>query len=224
MEARVQKILVGATSDVLADVSSEIDAAQVEAEDRHAFLAMDDTFLEALTGGSNTGFSTPSDWIRPSSRWTPYYNEFGDDGEREAKHLKWAPTTGSMHKTYTDLTDEDEPKYIEHYATSGILKLRVYPVPDQAYNLIIPYVRHLDPPSTASPQNWFMKNADRYLVWKAASELLTLSRNFELSTYYMVKAEGELQRLIRADRRSKQHGDTLPVRRDANAPFNQRMR
>lgn len=231
---KVTNILIDAPASVTDEIHNELDAAQAEAEDRYAFSVMEDLFGESLALDENT-IDKPADWHRSNPFMMPYYiYQFTPTWQN--KELIWAATYDDMQKHYlsSDALYTGQPKFILDGAVLGQSvdndKLTIYPRGDGegpqsgSWPLKIPYIKRLDSPSTASSETWFMTDAWRYLVFKAASECLSLNRDHEESTLYALKAEREFKRIMRQDKRSRLKGTTLPIQRDAGAPFNQRLR
>lgn len=233
LRQKVEDILIDVPTVVEKNIDSEIDAAQVEAEDRHPFKVMESIFQETIAYQENR-FEKPSDWIRSDPNQMPYY--VGFDGTTLTNNIiQWIPTHSDVLKLYgSDVNEEGHPIHISDGVYVGpntfVDEFGIYPRADDegdwgGYLIRVPYLKRISLPSTmGTSENWFMANAARYLIFKAASELLTMNRDHEESQLYALKAEREIRRMIRLDKRSKLKGDTLPLQRDVKAPFNQRLR
>lgn len=82
-------------------------------------------------------------------------------------------------------------------------------------NLLIPCDFHLGPAldapaSDRSTANWFTNAAPRFLEWYAAAVALELEEDFEKAAVYARKAEAELKRLIRLDRKAAVKATAVP--------------
>lgn len=219
---KVEQILVGATSDVLAGIHGELDQAQVEAEDRHSFQEMRNSAFVVFDTG-NRFVDMPSNWLRSDPLLLPYYVD-GSTSPATTRKMEWAPSYDDMLSLYPTTDHDGPPKYVVEHMWVGVRKIFVFPFPDDTYLVDLAYLQRFVSPSDATSDNFFMETMPYYLAWKAASEGLQLLRNFELAAIYAAKAEAQFQRNVRLDKRSKLRGNTLRVQRDANAPFNQEIR
>lgn len=227
---KVTKILVAPTTDILADINDELDAAQEDAEERYQFQPTKKVFnytFTASSGGAGSVALRPTDWIRTDSHDKPYYYVTEND-QKVAKFLTWAPDQDDALMATGDVLQTGAPKRLleagEGASGLGAPLIIVLPQVDDDYEVFISYFAHLTLPSQQSGENWFMEKWPYYLIWKSASELLQTMRNFELAALYAGKAEGQFRQMKRYDKRPRLKHDTLRLKRDANAPYNQELR
>lgn len=224
IRARVLSIVIDQTAAVLAAVDDEIRSAQRRAEDRHGFWVME----------TGVNYTTTEDDVNLGSKPSLYARRmdqpFAFDGLGGVWPLEMVSTVIETVKSF-DLSPltKGRPQLIEEKTDEFL----VYPKPDNLapagplfsdgnYRIRVPYYKREATLSADLDTNWFSENAADYLTWRAAQELLDLNRDNAEMLKYTAKAEGELRRLIRDDKKARFAKDfVLRPRRDVQSQFRQ---
>lgn len=105
----------------------------------------------------------------------------------------------------------------------------VYPQHSEtAYDVLVPCDFHLgpsldEPTPNRATSNWFTNRADRFLAWHAAYLALELEEDFEKAAIYAKKAQGELEKLIREDKREALKVTQIPYSTGSRGSPNPRI-
>lgn len=249
--SRIQGNVIDLTQEVLGRTTEKIIEAQRRAEDRHYFRIMEAEISVATVNQQRQLALTPSDWVDYRAR--PYYID-GLGGvtqmdwlhtEDEKTLLYSTPNPLAAADPNVQLNDQGSPRHIWWHTRAGADVLDVYPLPDTNntkgpydatgnYTVVVPYwQRELELGTTILvggfpvqvTTNWFTDNAEYYLEWYATAELLLINRDFELAGAYSAKAEQELLRIVRDDKKKRIGREaTLRPRTGALSPAGSRQK
>lgn len=218
LKTRVENYLLDLPSETQALVGEWINKALREGEERHNFRHMEaEAAFTTVTGQRSLG-TKPSDW--KEARTAPWL--LFNDGE--SREIAWAASASDMVRTYAvgDAEDEGRPEFVLETAAG----FEVYPFPDgqadypdDEYRVNIPYWARTADLAADADTNWWTDEASWYLTYAAVAEGMIFNREEERAQTYILKAENELQREIRLDKRSRlPRRLTLTPRADVYAP------
>lgn len=228
LRSDVQEIVIDLTDAASdANVDKAIQKAQRDLEDAHEFSPMEATFSFVCVVGSSehANYSKPATWLRSRVDVGPLLYDTVYD---QAAEIDWLISEGDRARLepgsfLSPIPSEfhGKPKYIQELATS----FRVLPAPDAVtWTILVPYYKRLDTLSSDTSQNWFTTNAEKYLVFRAASRILALNRDWDEAAFYDSLATNELRRAILSDKklRAKKRRLLRPVSGAKSSSFQPR--
>lgn len=202
LKSRVEDYVLDLPSETEALVGEWINKAMREAEERHNFRHMEAEASFTTVEGQRSLGDKPDDW--KEARTAPWLL-FNDGDSRE---IAWAASESDMIRTYAveDADDEGRPEFVLETPDG----FEVYPFPDgrsdysdDEYRVKIPYWARTDNLSGDNDTNWWTDEAHWYLTYAAVAEGMIFNREEERAQTYILKAENELQREVRLDKRSR---------------------
>lgn len=207
--ARVQGILIVATTAATARIPPEIRQAQRDLEDAHGFLAMEDEqeLVTVEDARSHANYAKAADWIRSRMDARPVRV----DGTGAVQEIDWIISWGDRARLYSDdPLDKGAPRHVYERLSDFLL----FPYPDALapggalfadgnWRVRIPYFKRLATLTSPAQTNWFSENAEEYLVQKAAGRVLAFNRDREESLFALQAARAERDRLIGEDKKRR---------------------
>lgn len=181
-------------------VGAWVNAAYREAQDLYAWSDMESTLNLQTEEGERVLASIPENWKFP--RNNPWLLE-GDGGSTE---IHWAVSKSEMIRRYPedDETSGGSPAFV--LLDDG--DITVYPLPDNNslhddgdYRVKVPYYAYNGDMVSDSEANFITEKSPWFLIFKAAAEGMIFNREEERAQIYLTRAQTELQRVVRVDKR-----------------------
>lgn len=233
IKARVEGLVIDVTAEAAARVEPAVRHAQREIEGDHGFLAMEDEFEFATVEDQRThaSYAKPDRFLRPRSDARPVRV----DGKGATQEIDWLIAYGDRAAHYSDdPLDKGAPAHLYERDAD----FEVFPYPDALapggtlfadghWRIRVPYFRRQPVLQTVAPQNftnWFTREAEEYLVYRAAAIVDAFNRDWEEAALVQVTAQQQHDRLIREDKRARLAKQRLlrPVRGARGSAFQRR--
>lgn len=224
LQTRVQRRVIDLPTAVQAEVPDLINDAIRSIQRKYNFRAMEASVTMVTTEGS----------LVPTPSTISLFKEYRDKGPFLLQNLARAKRYLTVLDTDTALatllnTDEpDDPEFISNSVSqSGVWTFAIAPYPnalsdwdDGAYRIVVPYYAYNAKLVADGDTNWFVDNADDYIVYKATGEAFGLNWDYEAMALWLQRADEKYQEIKGADKKSRLAGvDTfVPMWRGANQP------
>jgi hypothetical protein len=169
----------------------------------HNFKVMEEEHEVSTTADTSVVGAVPSDWKEP----------------RDVE-LDWAVSRLDVNRAFA-LDVAQEPKVLTFTtdADTGSMAFAAYPVPDDEYDLIIPYWRYLPELSDDADTDWFTVNADEYLTQRATYYGFVANEDENRANYWKNMALESQSEVILLDKKNAlAMSDTLVPYKGAMAP------
>lgn len=208
IQARVTGNIIDTPTFVTTEVPKLINSAMVFLQTDHNFKVM-----EALSSANATVEDNPVLMVLPTrfKEWRGKPYRVSDSGVVHMMAI--APAREGMVKSF-NVEFTGPPQYLmltepaDEAAETPTLS--VFPIPDDVYNIYVPYWKYLAPLSANGDTNWFTTNAEEYLVEKATSLGFQRDHDYDAMAIWAQTAEMWKKQIVKKDKLLRLSGfDTL---------------
>lgn len=196
----VEAWLIDAPARTVARIPRFINMAQKTIQRKHNFKAMEaEISLQVTADATRNLVAIPARF--KEFRDVPYLTR----NTRTVRELDIGVSKRDLLRSFTD-DQEGEPRAIFRNMETGFFE--IWPLPDGLsdfsggeYRVSIPYWTYVADLSAAGDTNWFVENAEKWLIFQAVAEGFFFNEDEQRGTIWTQKAAGEYAEVVTADKR-----------------------
>lgn len=225
LQTRVKNRVIDLPPAVQTEVPALINEAIRTMQRKYNFRAMEgSTVLVTSTG---TLIPTPNTILN--------FKEYMDKGPylqkfltRSRRFITATPADASM-AIFADTTVPTEPQYLTSAVdpTTGAVTFSYFPYADLNsdwsdgnYRIVVPYYAFSPKLVNDSDTNWFVQNADDFIIREATGQAFALDWDYNSMALWLQQAEVKRMEVVKADKMSRLAGvnELVPMWQGANQP------